>query len=89
MHWNHRIVDTGINGLEGRLEIVAIYYSDDEKIIMADNVKLTGNTREELQELLEQILEDIKDTPLLPCDVVRREAYAHLNHQEENSNDEA
>ena len=78
MYWNHRITDSGEPDDYGRYEIIEVHYDDDGKIISAHDVKLIGETKQELQELLEQILKDIKDSPLLPIS----EAYAHRNYQE-------
>ena len=78
MYWNHRITDSGEPDDTGRYEIIEVHYDDDGKIISAHDVKLIGETKEELQELLEQILKDIKDSPLLSTG----QAYAHRNSQE-------
>ena len=79
MHWNHRITDSGEPDDYSRYEIIEVHYDDDGKIILVDDVKLIGDTKEELQEQVEQILKDIKDSPLLPIS----EAYAHRNFPEE------
>ena len=81
MYWNHRITDSGADDARddyNRYEIIEVHYDDDGKIISAHDVKLIGETKEELQELLEQILTDTKDSPLLSTE----EAYAHRNYQE-------
>ena len=83
MYWNHRMTDSGEPDDTGRYEIIEVHYSDDGKIILADDVKLIGETKEELQEQVEQILKDIKDSPLLTTG----EAYAHRNFSEENDDE--
>ena len=83
MYWNHRITDSGEPDDTGRYEIIEVHYDDNGKIILVDDVKLIGETKEELQEQVEQILKDIKDSPLLPIS----EAYAHRNYPEENDNE--
>tara|TARA_A100001037_G_C14587131_1_gene387061 strand:+ start:236 stop:496 length:261 start_codon:yes stop_codon:yes gene_type:complete len=72
------MTDSGEPDDTGRYEIIEVHYDDDGKIISAHDVKLIGETKEELQELLEQILKDIKDSPLLSTG----QAYAHRNYQE-------
>ena len=83
MYWNHRITDSGEPDDTGRYQIIEVHYDDDGKNILVDDVKLIGETKEELQELLEQILKDIKDSPLLPIS----EAYAHRNFSKENDDE--
>ena len=82
MHWNHRITDNGADNARddyNRYEIIEVHYDENGKIILVDDVKLIGDTKEELQEQVEQILKDIKDTPLLSTG----EAYAHRNFPKE------
>ena len=83
MYWNHRITDSGEPDDTGRYQIIEVHYDDDGKIILVDDVKLIGETKEELQEQVEQILKDIKDTPLLTTG----QAYAHRNYLEENDDE--
>jgi len=82
MHWNHRMTDSGEPDDTGRYQIIEVHYADNGKIILVDDVKLIGETKEELQEQVEQILKDIKDAPLLSTS----EAYAHRNFPVEYDN---
>ena len=81
MYWNHRITISGEPGDYSRYQIIEVHYDDDGKIILVDDVKLIGDTEEELKEQVEQLFWDIKmtDTPLLTSS----EAYAHKNFPEE------
>tara|TARA_Y100000004_G_scaffold175160_1_gene214513 strand:- start:736 stop:990 length:255 start_codon:yes stop_codon:yes gene_type:complete len=83
MYWNHRITVGGEPDDYSRYEIIEVHYDDNGKIILVDDVKLIGDTKEELQEQVEQILKDIKDSPLLTTG----EAYAHRNFPEENDDE--
>ena len=77
MYWEHRITNSsevGVNQYDTH-EIVEVHYDDDGKIILVDDVKLIADNKKQLQELVKQILKDIKDAPILPVE----QAYAYRN----------
>ena len=47
MYWNHRITDSGEPDDTGRYQIIEVHYADNGKIILVDDVKLIGETKEE------------------------------------------